>query len=382
MGEAVASGLYVTLLVGPMVALPAPKPIVDALTSVEVTTTATGRSAFQLGFTLSNRSPLQTAFLLAQGGPGVELRVILMVTVNNMPQVLIDGVIRHQEVQPSSQAGYSTLTVTGEDLTAVMDLIQLDGLPFPALPVEARVAAILAKYAIYGVIPMIVPSLIPDVPIPVDRIPSQKGTDLAYIRQLAQEAGYVFYLDPGPLPGISTAYWGPQVKFGVPQPALSVNMDTWTNVESLSFRYQPQDSSLPLVFIQDPTTHAPIPIPIPPITPLNPPLGIVVPPPAKIDKLEDTAKLSPGQALMQGMAKASASADVVTGTGTLDVLHYGRVLKARELVGVRGAGPAFDGLHYVESVSHKIARNQYKQNFTLKRNALVSNTPVVPTIGF
>ncbi len=377
-----ASGLYLTLLVGPMVALPAPKPIVDALTSVEVTTTATGRSAFQLSFTLSNRSPLQTAFLLAQGGPGVELRVILMVTVNNMPQVLIDGVIRHQEMQPSSQAGFSTLTVTGEDLTAVMDLIQLDGLPFPALPVEARVAVILAKYAMYGVIPLIVPSLIPDIPLPVDRIPSQKGTDLAYIKQLAQEAGYVFYLDPGPVPGISTAYWGPQVKFGVPQPALNVNMDTWTNVESLTFRYQPQDSSLPIVFIQDPTTHAPIPIPIPPITPLNPPLGIVVPPPAKIDKLEGTAKLSPGQALMQGMAKASASADVVTGTGSLDVLQYGRVLKARELVGVRGAGPAFDGLHYVESVSHKIARNQYKQSFTLKRNALVSNTPVVPAIGF
>lgn len=377
-----ASGLYLTLLVGPLVALPAPKPIVDALSSVEVTTTATGRSAFQLGFTLSNRSPLQTAFLLAQGGPGVELRVILMVTVNNVPQVLIDGVIRHHEVQPSSQAGMSTLNVTGEDLTAVMDLVSFDGLPFPALPVEARVAAILAKYAMYGVIPMIVPSVIPDVPIPVERIPAQKGTDLAYIKQLAQEAGYVFYLDPGPLPGISTAYWGPQVKFGVPQPALSVNMDTWTNVESLSFRYQPQDSTLPIVFIQDPTTHAPIPIPIPPITPLNPPLGVVVPPPAKIEKLESTAKLSPGQALLQGMARASASADVVTGTGTLDVLHYGRVLKARELVGVRGAGPAFDGLHYVESVTHRIARNEYKQSFTLKRNALVSNTPVVPTFGF
>lgn len=377
-----ASGLYLTLLAGPLVALPAPKPIVDALTSVEVTTTATGRSAFQLGFTIGNRSSLQTAFLLAQGGSGVEIRVILMVTVNNLPQVLIDGVIRHHEVQPSSQAGFSTLTVTGEDLTAVMDLVRLDGLPYPAMPVEARVAAILAKYSMYGVIPKIVPSLIPDVPIPVERIPAQQGTDLGYIQQLARDAGYVFYLDPGPAPGISTAYWGPQVKFGVPQPALSVNMDTWTNVESLGFRYQPQDSTLPIVFIQDPVTHAPIPIPIPPITPLNPPLGVVVPPPARIERMEGTAKLSPGQALLQGMARASASADVVTGTGTLDVLQYGRVLRGRELVGVRGAGPAFDGLHYVESVTHRIARNQYKQSFTLKRNALVSNTPVVPTIGF
>jgi hypothetical protein len=191
----------------------------------------------------------------------------------------------------------------------------------------------------------------------------------------------VFYLDPGPLPGVSRAYWGPQVKFGIPQPALSVNMDSWTNVEQLSFQYEPSKATLPIVYIQDETTHIPIPIPIPPITPLNPPLGLVVPPPPRFERLLDTAKYTPGQALMMGMARASANADVVTGSGSLDVLRYGRVLQARGLVGVRGAGPAFDGLHYVDSVTHSIALGQYKQSFTLTRNALISNTPVVPTVG-
>lgn len=377
-----ASGIYLTLLVGPMVPLPAPKPLMDSLSSVEVTTSATGRSGFQLSFTLSNRSPLQTLFLLAMGSPGVELRVIIMATVNGLPQVLMDGVMRHHEVQPAGDTGHSTLFVKGEDLTAVMDLIPLPGLPYP-MPAEARVAAMLAKYAMYGVTPAIVPSVIPDIPIPVERVPGQQGTDFFYINQLAQKVGYVFYLDPGPVPGVSTAYWGPQVKFGIPQPALSINMDTWTNVESLSFRYEPQRFKLPIVTIVEPTTHASIPIPIPPVTPLNPPLGVVVPfpvPPAQ-EPVTDSAKLDPGQALMIGMAKASASADVVTGTGSLDVLRYGQVLKARQLVGVRGAGPAFDGLHYVESVTHRISRGEYKQSFTLTRNALISNTPVVPTIG-
>lgn len=377
-----ASGLYLTLLVGPMVPLPAPKPVIDALTSVEVTTSATGRSVFQLSFTLSDRSVLQTLFLLATGGPGVELRVIIMVTVNSLPQVLMDGVMRHHEIQPSSGTGHSTLTISGDDLTALMDLIELPGLPYP-MPPEARVAAILAKYAGFGIIPGIVPSAIPDIPIPVERIPSQKGTDFYYVNQLAEKVGYVFYLDPGPVPGISTAYWGPQVKFGIPQPALSVNMDTWTNVELLSFRYEPQKFKLPIVTILEPTTHAPIPIPIPPVTPLNPPLGVVVPfpvPPSTV-AVNEAGKLDPGQALMIGMAKASATADVVTGTGSLDVLRYGRILNARQLVGVRGAGPAFDGLHYVESVTHRLQRGEYKQDFTLTRNALISNTPVVPTIG-
>lgn len=374
-----ASGFYLTLLAGPVVPLPAPKPVVDALTAISVTTSATGRSGFQLSFTLADRSPLQTVFLLAP--PAVELRVVIMVTVNGLPQVLMDGVMRHHEVQPSSGSGHSTITVMGEDLTAVMDLQPMDGLPYPAMPPEIRVAAILGKYGMYGVIPQVVPSLVPDLPIPVDRIPAHDGTDYAYINRLATENGYVFYLDPGPLPGVSRAYWGPQIKFGPPQPSLNVNMDSWTNVEELGFRYQPTKASLPIVLIQDETTHVPIPIPIPPITPLNPPLGVVFPPPTRVEFMNDTAKLGPGQALMVGMAKASNDADVVSGTGSLDVLRYGRILQARQLVGVRGAGAAFDGLHYVDSVTHEISRGQYKQRFTLTRNALISNTPVVPSFG-
>ena len=36
-----------------------------------------------------------------------------------------------------------------------------------------------------GVIPLPVPILFPDVPIPINKIPAQTGTDLQYIRQLA-----------------------------------------------------------------------------------------------------------------------------------------------------------------------------------------------------
>ena len=78
------------------------------------------------------------------------------------------------------------------------------------------------------------------------------------------------------------------------------------------------------------------------------------------------------------MAEAAKSADTVTGTGTLDVTRYGRVLKSRQLVGVRGVGPAFDGLHYVTQVRHTIKRGEYKQSFSLSRKGLISTLPVVP----
>jgi hypothetical protein len=304
--------------------------------------------------------------------------VIIIVTVNGTPNVMMDGVITNNEVSPNVEQGQSTLTLTGEDLTRVMDLFDFTGIPYPAMPPEARVALIVAKYAFLGMIPMVIPSVLIDLPIPVERIPTHQGKDLAYIKQLADEVGYVFYLDPGPAPGTSIAYWGPEIKIGRPQPALNVNMNAHTNVESLSFNYDSTRAAIPVIYIQEQATKAPIPIPIPDISPINPPLGFIPPFKAKLDYLTHTAKYSPIRAAAIGLATAAKSSEAVSGSGTLDVLRYGRILKARQLVGVRGAGQAFDGLYYVRSVTHRIKRGEYKQSFELTRNGLVSTVPRVP----
>jgi hypothetical protein len=217
-----------------------------------------------------------------------------------------------------------------------------------------------------------------DVPIPVDRIPRQQGSDLNYIRMLADDVGYTFYLKPGPVPGMSIAYWGPMLKIGMPQPALNVDMDAFTNVQSLTFSYDSDSYKLPIVMIQEPKSKVTIPIPVPDITPLNPPLGLIPPIPNGFRTITNAAKLSPVRAALIGLAKAAQGTQVVKGKGKLDVVRYGRPLKARELVGVRGAGPAFDGLHYVESVTDEIRRGEYTQSFSLARNGLLSTLPRVP----
>lgn len=372
-------GIHVTLMIGPAVPVPVPREVLDALEQVQVESPAGDTpGGFELTFSLSRRSHLHTLFLVSSGASIPIVRVVIVVTVGGNAEVLIDGVMTHHEVRPGGSGSTSKLVVKGKDLTALMDLFQLDGIPYPAMPPAVRVIAVLAKYAALGVIPMVVPSVIEDVPIPVERIPRQQGTDYAYVSQLATEAGYVFYLDPGPLPGTSRAYWGPEIKVGTPQPALNTDMDAHTNVESLSFSLDKETKEMPMVFIQNSVTKAPLPIPIPDITPLNPPLGLVPPLPAKLTLLGDTAKLSPLQALMTGLAYASRHADAVRGSGSLDVVRYGRVLKSRRLVGVRGAGAAFDGLYYVRNVTHTIKRGEYKQNFTLARNGLLSTLPSVP----
>ncbi len=372
------SGVQLSLRIGPVPITP-PHEVADALVHAKVEDgSGDTQSGFELVFELPARSPLRTLFLLSGGGSLPLMRVVLVVTINGSAQAIIDGVTTNVEAQ-AGEGGVSRLVVKGKDLSALMDIIELPGLPFPAMPPSVRVLLVLAKYAALGVIPLVIPSILDIPPLPVQKIPQQRGSDYAYVKRLAGQAGYVFYLEPGPTPGTSKAYWGPEVRVGTPQPALTANMDAQTNVEQLSFTFDKEKKEMPIVFFQEPFSKAPIGLPIPDVTPLNPPLGLVPPLPPKIVKLDKTAHLSAPEALMAGIAYAGQHSDSVFGTGRLDVAKYGRLLRSRQLVGVRGAGLPYDGLYYVKKVTHEIERGSYKQAFSLARNALISTFPTVPT---
>jgi hypothetical protein len=372
-------GIHLTLMIGPAVPVPAPRAVLEALTGVQVmVTSGETTSGFELTFRLDKNSPLHTLFFLTGGAMIPVIRVVIVVTVNGTPEVLMDGVMTQHEIAQGGPDGASTLTVKGKDLTALMGLIDFSGIPYPAMPDFARVALVLAKYAVLGIIPKVVPSVLIDVPIPTDRIPTHKGKDLGYVKELADDVGYAFYLEPGPQPGLSFAYWGPELRVGTPQPALNANMDGHTTVDNVDFTFDTESKVLPIVMIQNQLTKVPIPIPIPDITPLSPPLGLIPPVPKNVEIVNQSAKYSPGQATLIGLAKAAKTSDAVTAKGSLDVTRYGRTLKARRLVGLRGVGTAFDGLYYVKSVTHAIKRGEYKQTFTLVRNGLVSTTASVP----
>jgi hypothetical protein len=363
-------GYELSLMIGGIAPQPVPRAVIDALADVQVKTASGQKSGFQLTFAVSKTSPLLSE-LMPQGYFDPPSRVIVMVTIKGTPTVLMDGVITRHELVPSNEPGQSKLTITGEDVSRMMDVIDWSGFPWAAMPAEARVPLMCLKYAMYGIVPVIVPSVLLDFPNPLEEIPSQQGTDLAYINALAKMVGYVFYVEPGPAPGMNTAYWGPEIKVGVPQPAITVNSDGASNAESLSFSFDGFSSTVFVIVIQEPISKFPIPIPVPGVNPLQPPLGRKPPLPLKISPLRGMAKFSPLQAVGIGLAKAAQSADVITGQGTLDVLRYGQPLKARQLVGVRGAGYSYDGLYYVRSVTHEIKRGQYKQSFSLSRNATV-----------
>lgn len=372
-------GTTLTLLVGPTVAVPAPPTVIENLSRVEVTTSDEGRSGFQLTFDAGRSGPMDLVDYPLLLNPLLKPfnRVILLVVFGALPRVLMDGIITHLELTPGSHPGTSTLTVTGEDVSVMMDLEEKSA-EHPAQDETIIANLLILQYAQYGLIPTVIPPLAIDPPIPIERIPVQQGTDLQYLTQMAARHGYVFFVTPGPAPFINMAYWGPPPRLSVPQRALSVNFGPETNVDSISFRTNALAPTRVSGNVQDRTTNQTIPVET--FVSTRPPLSSQ---PALLTQssVRSTQLRSSGLNAMQAFARAQgmtdASTDVLTAEGQLDALRYGDLLMPRGLAGLRGAGYAHDGIYYVKRVKHSIKRGEYKQQFTLTREGSGSITPAV-----
>lgn len=360
------------VLVGDTVPLPAPYEVTSALQRVEVTNDSGSGDGFQMTFSLA-RSGLADYGLIQNGTVDPMKRIVVAVLLGGLPEVLIDGVVTHHQFSPGDQPGQATLTVTGRDLSTLMDLEEKNE-SYPNQPDFLIASRVLANYASYGIVPLPTPTT--DIPLMLDRIPRQYETDLQFLQRLADRNGFVFYLEPLTV-GVSQAYFGPENRLGLPQPALSVNLGATTNVKSINFTH---DALNPIgtrgVFVEPFTKTS---IPIPPLPPLKvPPLAAK---PAKAHRIQlqrTTANQSPATAATTALASATRAPDAISAEGEVDPVRYGHALRARRLVGVRGVGLSYDGFWYVRRVTHAIApRGEYMQRFQLSREGTLALTPVV-----
>ncbi len=370
-------GVRLQLMIGPNVPLPAPFAVMESFVALEVSNNDSERDGFQLDFSLGKDSLLDYGLLL-NGYFDPPNRIVIAVLMGVLPEVLLDGVITSHQVVPSNRPGESKLIVTGEDISLRLDL-DPQSETHPNQPDSIIVGKLLAKYARFGIVPQITPTT--DIPIEVNRVPSQQQTDQGYIRRLAERNGFVFYIEPTPVPGVSQAYWGPDNRLGLPQPALSMNMGPQTNLDTpINFHFNALGPVAPLVTILEPITKTPITIPVP--GGLRPPLATRPAAALRSHIARDSANLDASQGLLRAMSSSSESSDAVTATGEIDAVRYGQALRSRRLVGVRGVGLSYNGNYYVKQVKHRIRRGEYKQSFTLTREGHGSLMPlVVPQIN-
>lgn len=369
-------GVRLQLLIGANVPLPAPYQVMDSFVSLEVRHNDRERDVFDMEVTLGKDSLLDYSLLL-NGYFDPPNRIVIAVLMGVLPEVLLDGVITSHQVIPSNKPGESTLRITGEDISLRLDLEQAST-THANQPDSVIVQKILASYIKYGITPNVTPTT--DVPIEVNRVPSQQETDLGYIRRLAERNGFVFYVEPL-APGFSTAYFGLDNRLGIPQPALSINLGPQTNLDQpINFHYNALGPTAPRVTILDPITKTPIQVPAP--SGLRPPLALRPAAPLRTTIARDTAHLDASQGMLRAVSSSTDSSDAVSASGEIDATRYGQVLRSRKLVGVRGAGLSYNGNYYVKQVTHRIRRGEYKQSFQLSREGHGSLTPlVVPSLS-
>ena len=365
-------GIRLVLWIGETVPTPAPYELMTALEAVQVKNDEETGDGFQLTFGLRKDKTLDFG-LLTSGVIKPYSRVIVGVVAGVVPEVLIDGIISHHQLEPAGEDGAGArLTVTGSDLRVMLDLEEKNA-KFENQPDFVIVSQLLLGYPQFGLVQAVTPTA--DVPLVIDRIPRQQETDLKFIERLAARNGYVFYIEPKTF-GVNMAYWGPPSRLGLPQPALTKNMGASSNLKSLSFA---QDSLEPVAaegsFVEP---FAKLSLPIPNLPSLKiPPLAASPTTAKRTVKVRTGANKNPATAATALLATAMSAPDAVTGEGELDAVRYGSVLRARRLVGVRGAGLSYDGFYYVRGVTHQIARGSYTQKFRISREGTGTLTPVV-----
>ena len=382
-----AIGINLTLKIGAQKPQAAPQLLMEALQSVEVSHNDEGRSGFQLVFQVgrAGKPDLRDYQLLKNPLLAPFNRVILIITNSTTAQVLMDGVITNQQLSPSLEPGQSTFTITGEDVSLMMDLEE-KSVEHPQQNPQTIVENLIANYkSPYGLKAEVQDPYRVNRPDQKERIPVQQGTDLNYIQSLAQRYGYIFYVKPGAKAETNIAYWGPrQQGRGTPvQRALTVNMASFTNVESLNFQHNALAATTVEGQVQDRKTNRIQPLVIssrsvdarPQLARRSPlKTGSSSQSQVRLTQFRDSG-LTMEQAQDRAQGRVDRSTDeVVNISGELDTAYYGGILQVRELVGLRGVGFNYDGLYYVKNVTHKmrVRTNEYKQSFSLIREGLES----------
>jgi hypothetical protein len=142
-------GIRLTILAGPGVPLPLPSRSLDALDSIEIVLGTDDTSALQAQFRAGRGSTLAEIAeypIMNERGLQAGARIVILLTLGVLPSVLFDGIVTQTQLNPGQGQGDGTLAVSAMDVRSVMDQVQRAE-TYPALPVAAIAAVVMARYA-------------------------------------------------------------------------------------------------------------------------------------------------------------------------------------------------------------------------------------------
>lgn len=204
-----------------------------------------------------------------------------------------------------------------------------------------------------------------------DQTMIQRGTDIQFLQQLARRNGFEVYVETDGLTGaVEGHFHGPRLNLP-PQGVLSVNMRDATNVNSFNARFdmlQPSTAQATNLDVES-RENQQAQVGSTRLTALGRETALTAQRQRRVLPSQ-TGLTRTGELQAYAQAVADQSALAITAEGELNTVAYGGLMRAKRPILVRGAGNQFSGTYYVERVHHILTPDSYKQNFTLRRNAV------------
>lgn len=351
--------------------VPAPGVMIDALQEVVVETALDVAGAFSLTFGLAPTEGGDWSTLLIDPfKPMMPIGIRIGTGGVPLPLAVLNGFATAQRAR-FAEGGKSVLEIRGIDITAVMNLEE-KAKAWTGLPDGAIAAALFGQYAVVPKVTMTTPRVVEPMGSTV-----QRGTDIRFLRRLARRNGFDCYVQPEPITGLDTGYFGPPTTAGVASAVINVNMGSLTNVRDLEVRYDMARPTLAMALGLDTATKAPgvgvapvsklVPMGIEPAT-LRAVAGAGVAGSMPMIRLAETGGATVAELQPSAQATVDRASFAVTVEGTTD--ESVGVLRPGALIAVRGIGRLFNGLYQTTRCRVSVVDGHFEQRFTARRNAV------------
>lgn len=290
---------------------------------------------------------------------------------------VFDGYITSARLSLDSQPGDTYVDVGGMDTSVLMSLEEKIT-TWPNLADSDIVQQILSNYGI-----QVKADSTATVHQENDTTIVRRGTDIQFVRDLAQRNGLEFYFETDKSSGNVVAYFRAPQLGGTPQRDLAIQFGEESNLRSFAARLSGQRplsvkteqmdvkgnspntavaSDMQLTKLGDKDGNALI----------GGPLGSLVTPKEAQAQMLVLGPPTSDATELQTIAQAvrDEAGWLITASGEINGEAYQTVLRPHRLVLVKGAGKPYSGKYYVTRVVHELkADGTYTQKFEARRNA-------------
>jgi phage protein D len=298
----------------------------------------------------------------------------------NAPLVpVFDGYVTSFDFDVSSEPGASAIEIGAMDTSVLMSLEEKITM-WKDKSDSAIVQEIVAKYVGVGGV-----QADPTLTVHQENVTPivQRGTDIQFVRELAQRNGMEFYFETDQNTGTVTAYFRAPQLDDTPQPDLAVQSGDSSNLKSFAAHLTGQRPLAVKVAQMDVTQNTPNSRRISDSllstlgasdanTLIASPLGALVTPADAQAQMLVLGRPTSDATEMQTIAQAvrDEASWFISARGEINSEAYQTVLRPHRTVLISGAGKAYSGKYHVTRVVHELTGDgTYLQSFEARRNA-------------